>query len=427
MALRHLLMRISPRLDRSWVFGAALIGVLVLAAVFIRWSGPAPPIVLLALGPEGEFRDTVRLPREWADTATRTPDAVARYPIILGARTLGRRAVSPERLSLSVPVRYRLTGPRGGELPVRSEPGSPLITYTLSPELGALEPERLPTMLPAHDTLWLEVVIPAFYCVAVGDSIPEFVPAPPPALGPLSRVRLFYSFEGGDLQDRRTGTLVVGLDTAALARTPPPELPTFPMAIDPGLAQPGLGSLERVGARRSACGEPETGMEILSTVWQTGSGGRFITLDYGGTVRKRLYDLDGDGVIERESWAPDGDEFTATRRARLPIPEFLLPVRPVPFDMARFDGLPADSLARLDPLRRAMEGPGPVPGGRWGPGADSAARALMDAAPEGEAPTAAAPADSLPSLEGLPEPEIRPAGPLGQPVPADTVPPDTSG
>ena len=332
-------------------------------ATFIRWQGPAPPLELVALGPEGEFVDTLRVPVEWGDTATTTPDAVARVPLILGVRNLGREPVTPERLSLSIPLQYRLTDRGGGELAGRLEAGSPLITYVLLPGLRPVEPERLPELLPAHDTLWLEVVIPTFYCVAVGDSIPEFVPAPPPPLQPMSDLRIFYSFEGGDLKERRTGTLAVRVDTALLAVDPPEQPPVFPMRTDPELARPDLGPLRRVGSRRARCGEGEAGMELLSTVWETTGGGRFITLDYGGTVRKHLYDLDGDGVIERESWAPAGDAFTATRRAQLPIPAFLLPpAHTGRYPLARFDSLTADSLRRLDPFRRAMPGPGPVPG-----------------------------------------------------------------
>lgn len=412
MAFRHLLLRYSPRLGARWIVGLVVVAVLAVAATtFIRWTAPASPLDLVALGPDGRFEDTLRVPAEWADTAATTPDGVVRVPLMLGARNLGRSPVRPEWLSLSVPLRYRLTGTRGGELEGRMESGSPLITYRLEPGLGSVEPRRLPAMLPAHDTLWLEVIIPGYYCVAVADSIPEFVPAPPPPVHSMAEVRIFYSFEGGDLGDRRTGTLTVLMDTTLLAVDPPDPAPTFDMANDPVLAQPELDALILVGSRRSQCGEPGSTMELLSTVWETPAGGKFITLDYGGRVRKHLYDLDDDGVIERESWATGRDhEFTATRRTALPIPEFLLPVAPAgPYDMARIDSLPPDSIARLDPFRRAMRGPGPVPGGLAGPGADSVRRA-------GETSGDAATADSLP------EPRVRPVGPIGRPVQLDTIP-----
>jgi hypothetical protein len=227
----------------------------------------------------------------------------------------------------------------------------------------------------------------------------------------MSSVRIFYSFDGQELGERRTGTLNVRMDSSLLAVEPPPEVPSYPMVNDPVLAQPDLGALMRVGSRRSRCGEPGSAMELLSTVWETPEGGRFITLDYGGTVRKHLFDLDNDGVIERESWATGSRQgFTATRRTALPIPEFLLPAHESgAYDLARIDSLPPDSAARLDPFRRAMEGPGPVPGGRYGPGADSARRARFDPTP-----------DTLSSR--APEPQGRAGGPIGRPIQRDTTP-----
>jgi hypothetical protein len=405
MALRHILLRLSPRLDRRWLIGLLVLGAVALGVRYVQWDGPAPPLDLVALGPEGGFGDTLRVPTDWGDTATTTPGAVTRVPLILGVRNRGTRAVQPARLALSLPVRYRLTGSGGQPLDVDIQPGSPLATYLLETDTGPIEPGRLPALLARHDTLWLEVVIPSFYCVAVGDSIPEFVPAPPPPVASLSDVRIFYSFEGGDLSERRTGTLAVRIDSSLLRVEIPATPPTFAMQNDPVAAQPALGSLQLVGSRRTMCGEPEAPMELLSTVWETPDGGRFITLDYGGRVRKRLYDLDGDGVIDRESWDPSGQgAFTATRRARLPIPEFLLPVvGSGRYDMARLDSLSADSLARLDPFREAMPGPGPLP-------------AAADSGPG---------RPRLPPAESLPEPVID-RGLLGQPVTAPP-PPDTGG
>ena len=148
-------------------------------------------------------------------------------------------------------------------------------------------------------------------------------------------------------------------------------------------------------------------MELLSTIWETPSGGRFIALDYGGKVRKHLYDLDRDGVIERESWDPDGDGvYEATRRASLPIPAFLLPETPSHYDMARLDSLPPDSLARLDPFRRAMPGPGRL---TLPDSAAIARRAGIEAAPAEQ-----------PAVDSLPTPVIRRPQPLGRPLRPDT-------
>ena len=415
MALRHLLLRLTPRLDRRWLIALLVIGALAAAASFFRWGPAPPPLELVALGPEGRFQDTLRIPASWGDTATVTPGAVVRAPLILGVRNPGRRPARPESLSLSLPVRYRLTGEAGQELHADAAPGSPLSTYTIRTGLGPVEPGRLPALLSAHDTLWLEVIIPRYYCVAVAESIPEFVPAPPPPVETLRDLRIFYSLAGGDLSERRTGTLAIRLDTSLLQVELPEQPPTFPMEVDRQAANPELGPLQRVGSRRIQCGEPEAPMELLSTVWETPDGARMIALDYGGTVRKRLYDLDGDGVVERESWNPTGEGFVATRRARLPIPELLLPPpSPGRYDMARFDTLPPDSLARLDPFREAMPGPGTLPP----PGDSLAVRPGTRTPGRTDAPGS----EQLP-LDSLPEPTIEPA-PLGRPVPTR---PDTGG
>jgi hypothetical protein len=421
MALRYLIQRFSPELDGRWLIVLLVVGAAVGAASFVRWGGPAPPLDLVAVGPGGSFQDTVDIPPEWADTATHTPGGAVRVPLILAVRNRGLQPVRPGRLTLSLPLRYRLHGRTREDLESRVEPGSPLIRYTLATGLGPVQPGRLPALLPAHDTLWLEVVLPTYHCVALADSLPEFVPATPPPLATLADVRIFYSFDGGDLEERRTGTLSVRLDTTMIDVATVDAPPSFPMRVDPALASPDLGALTLVGNRSSRCGEVEDPMEILSTVWETPGGGRFITLDYGGSVRKHLYDLDADGIVERESWDPDGDgRFDATRQARLPLPEFLLPARPsAAYDLARFDSIPADSLARLDPFRRAMLWPGPVPG------------AAADTAPSRAAPppSGGGPAGvpvQLPAAGAAPERAPTPTPTTTTPEPAPTPPADSA-
>lgn len=410
MAVRHLLQRISPELDRRWVIALIVVAVLIVAGTFIRWGGDAAPLELTALGAQGNFQDTVTVPTSWADTTGREADVVVRIPLVLAVRNPGLRPVRPERLELSLPVRYRIDVP-GEELTPRFDPSSPLVTYTLHPRFDVIEPQRLPVLLPAYDTVWLEVVIPAYYCVAVADSIPDFIAAPPPPLRSMAEVRIFYSFEGGDLRRRLTGVLGIQMDTMLLRRDMPAQPPSFPMETALAVATPELGPLTYGGSRRARCGEPEDAMELLSTIWETPSGGRFIALDYGGKVRKHLYDLDRDGVIERESWDPDGDGvYEATRRASLPIPAFLLPEAPSHYDLARLDSLPPDSLARLDPFRRAMPGPGRL------------TLSDSDSAAAGRRPVART---EGPPVDTLPTPVIRRPQPLGRPL-GTPLPPDTS-
>ena len=189
MAVRHLFQRLSPRLDRRWVLALVVVALLVVAATtFIRWGGTLPPLQLVALGPQGTFEDTVAIPAEWSRPPADDSDVAARVPLVLGVSNPGIRPVRPGRLDLSLPVRYRLDAP-GAELVPRYDPSSPLVTYSLEPGLESIQPQRLPVLLPAYDTLWLEVIIPSYYCVSLADSIPEFVAAPPPPLASLAEVR----------------------------------------------------------------------------------------------------------------------------------------------------------------------------------------------------------------------------------------------
>jgi hypothetical protein len=419
--MRHILLRFTPRFDRRWLVALGVVALIAAAATFVRWGSSIPDLDLLVLGPDGQFRDTLAIPVDWGDTSTVTADGVVRFPLVFGVRNSGYDHVRPERLVLSVPARYRLTDAGGEPLDARPDPASPLVTYTLEPRLEPVPPGAVPALLPAYETLWIEAVIPRYYCVDLGDSIPDFVPAPPPPVQAMSEVRVFYALEGGDLPTRATGTVTLKIDPALLQVTMPEQPAWFPLVVDPALARPDLGPLRLVASRDVRCGEPEAPMELVSTVWEGQDGSRLITLEYGGTVRKHLYDVDGDGVIERESWDPDGrGQLTATRSASLPIPEFLLPpAQGVSYDMARFFELPADSLARLNPLRRAMSGPGAVPLDR--PGAQPVAPGLgaglgvgLDPTRPGGTAAAAAsePADTAPT-----PPAPRRRQPLGRPVP----------
>jgi hypothetical protein len=361
--MRYIVRRFAPRFDRRWVVALVVVVLAVAAATFVRWGSPLPELELLALGPDGQFHDTVDIPADWADEATVTVDAVVRFPLILGVRNTGYRTARPGRLVLSVPARYRVTDAWGEPLPIAVDPASPLVGYLIERRLEPVEAGLLPALLPAHETLWLEAVVPRYYCVELAEAIPEFVPAPPPPLAAMSEIRMFYTFDGGELDDRHTGILTLRVDTTLLAVSMPEQPPTFPMQTDPQQAWPLAGPLQYVGSREVRCGEPEAPMEMLSAVWETEDGARVITLTYDGEVRKYLFDLNADGIIDRESWDPEGrGRFTATRRARLPIPDFLLPeTSSIRYDMSRFADIPPDSLARLDPLRGAMAGPGPMP------------------------------------------------------------------
>ena len=68
--------------------------------------------------------------------------------------------------------------------------GSPLARYVFTISPGAIAPKGLPRVLSALDTLWLEPIVPSYYCTALSDSVPEFVPAPALDANELAHVRI---------------------------------------------------------------------------------------------------------------------------------------------------------------------------------------------------------------------------------------------
>jgi hypothetical protein len=432
--------------------------------LLLPWRNRAPRLELLALGPDGRFEQAITVPAAWADTERAAPGVAARVPLVLAVRNTGRGAARPERLELSAPVRVHLSLSDGRVLPGRTVAGSPLIRYELTGAFPLIEPGRMPRLLPGADTLWLELVVPSFYCMTLSDSVPEFVPAPRPDPAAVSRAQIFYSFEGEELKERQTGLLTIQLDPALVAAEVPEPPPSFPVEMrEPSVPLPSFGWLRYEGSRRGFCGEPEEPIELLTTVWSTPSGGRFFVLDYGGAPRKYLFDLDRDSIIELEIWDPDADgRFEARRAARLAIPPFLLPrPREVPtYDVLALAALPDTTLARYDRFRGAMRyGPREAPSdtatrrsrfrplalGRdrdeddddapryaimWGPGYAPAEAARPGAAPRVTRGAGAAPPAPDPSPGRAPpgrEPAVAPrdAPPRDAPAAADT-PPETA-
>ncbi len=349
--MQHLVIRTGSRIRRRLgliVAVAALVVAIVLLLQPRSWFD-RPELQLVALDANGLFQDSVSLPREWADTTYKGAyGATARVPLVLAVRNVGDAPGGARALHLSIPSRYRLELGNGRELPHQLSAGNPLIRYTINGPFPAVEPGRLPTVLPV-DTVWLEPVVPQLYCISVGDSIPEFVPAAVPDPRLLSQVEVFYSFEA-PTRGRQAGLLDVRLDPSLLERpatAPPPSFPT--LIKEPAWPLPAMGALRRVGTNDARCGPPDSPMEVQSTTWQTEGGGRLIVLAYGGKPRKYLFDLNRDSVVDLEMWDASGrGRFDAEREARYPIPSFLLPPSgPPPFNPAIFAGIPADSLTRL--------------------------------------------------------------------------------
>ncbi|HEX7118433.1 MAG TPA: hypothetical protein VF212_06575 [Longimicrobiales bacterium] len=350
--MKHAFGRAGARYRLRWLH----VGIAGAAAAVLYWllpfGGEAALLRLVTAAPDGRFAEAIVVPQEWADTSGLLAGAVVRVPLVLAVVNLGGEAAAPERLELSVPTRFHLVRNDGKPLFGRLVAGSPLVRYAVPAALPRVAATGEAMPLAALDTLWLEPVIPSFYCVSMADSVPDFVPAPPAPVEAIARVQIFYSFEGGDLDQRQTGLLTVQLDPELLEREAPDPPPVFPTAYrEPAMPRPVLGPLRYGGSRRSFCGEPELPLELLSTLWLTPPGGRFFVIDHGGVPRKYMFDLNRDSIIELEMWDPDGDgDFEAQREARLPIPAFLIPPpEPEQPDLAvLLGGIPRDSLAAYD-------------------------------------------------------------------------------
>jgi|GEM_PF-532084 len=353
--------RIRLGLRRRWLFflfgGAAA----VWAVLYLYpGGGRRADLELLVLGGDGKFSESISIPRHWAVTEGLDGGAVVRVPLILAVRNVGRKTSPPARLELTLPTRYRIVKSNGQPLPAAYVPGTPMARYELKVPAIKGASGTVAGYLPVLDTVWLEPIIPPYYCIALSDSVPDFVPAPPAPVEAIAQVRIFYSFASEELEQRQTGLLAIQLDPTLLKQEVQPPPPVFPTSYSrPRAPFPPLSALNYVGSRRARCGDPQDPMEILSTLWETPEGGRLFVLDYGGAPRKYLFDLDRDSIIELEMWDATGSGyFDARRQARLPIPSFLMPpvARPAYTPPVLDDKSPEELLA-LDRYSRALSSP----------------------------------------------------------------------
>jgi hypothetical protein len=310
---------------------ALLVGVLIIGGAF--WMGPLRPLPaelqLLALS-NAEFSDTLDAVTMPPDSISALAGAVARAPLVLGVRNAGARSARPLVLKLSVPGRFRLTGRAGEPLPVRTTSGTPLVQYTFELDAPELPGRGEPMLLADLDTLWLEPVLAEYDCMLMGDSVPDFMPAPQYPPETLATVPIFYSFDtaDGDALVRQSGLLTVRLDPSVLQR-PSAAMPArgLPQLHPDEAPRPDLGPLTQAGIRTATCGDPESLVELRTVVWEGTGGARMYEVQVGGTARKLLYDLNRDDRVELELWDPRGDGiFRSSREASYEIPSFLRPL-----------------------------------------------------------------------------------------------------
>jgi hypothetical protein len=389
----HFVQRFGIQIGRGWVAFFLVVLVAVLAAYWIGPLRPLPPAIEL-LAVDGEYAvEQLSVAGEYDEAG-----GLLRFPVPLAVRNVGAREGEPNRLTLSVPARYRVVTPRG-RLSGEMTPGVPLRRYLIELPASTLQPGAPPQQLAGLESIWLEPDLPRYYCNTHGNDIPEFIPAPLYDAGSISEVRIFYSIATRGTRERSTGLLTVNVDPSQLQVTPAQMPPTFPTEFeDPEIQKPDLGRLRFVGARTAWCGDPEQPMELYTGVWQAAGGARHYAIHVHGTPRKLLWDLNGDGTIDLEAWDVDADgRFEARRQARYPVPEFLEPLPPRDPEMLEPDNTPRDSawLALFDnrdagPFRFA---------GVPGPGQLAAADTLPgDTTYVGAAPTGVA-------LEPLPPPD----------------------
>jgi hypothetical protein len=433
---------------------ALILGAVIVAAAL--WLGPLRPLPaelrLLALSESGEFAEHIQAAVRRPDTLAAAADAVARAPLILALQNVGARPATPSVLRVSVPGRFRLTGPDGEPLPTRSMAGTPLTQYEFDLEFPTLQPNDMPVILPGMDTLWIEAVLPQFHCDLIADAVPEFIPAPRYDPATLSTVRLFYALDGVG-RERQSGLLTLDFDPAMLTRDPAGQPMRSRVSMHPDAApRPDLGPLTQIGSRSASCGDPGLALDLHTVLWEGQTGGWMYEVHVRDEPRKLVYDLNRDGRVDLEIWDTEGDGgFRASREVNYPVPSFLRPLPqrlalpPEEIDpmwLARFQAVQqgpyrfADRPPQLATTEQPAAPPPAAPPTAPPPGiampVDSAWLARFNDAAAGPyrfaaAPPAvpAAPVETPPAAPGEP-PVAQPAPPpVAADTPAPTPPPAT--
>jgi hypothetical protein len=339
----HRVQRLGLNLGRGWTLLLLVIGLLLAAAFWIGPLRPWPAELELVMMHGDDVVDV------YEARGLLGPQRTVRFGVPLTVRNVGAQPARPQAVMLSVPARFHLSTTRGrlrGEVAA----GVPLRRYVVNVPDQRIDPDGAPVVLPGLDTIWIEPDLPAQTCV-LRDGVPEFMPASQHDASSLADVRIFYSIVTGRASERHSGLLEVRVDPR-LIRTqpaPPPQL-SRTVFLAPGAELPALGRMRTLGARTAHCGDPEQPVELYTVTSETQTG-RFYVIYIDGTARKHLYDLNGDGFVDLETWDGDGDgRFEARRDVRYAVPEFvqqrpprdprmLLPdtARPSPEFLALFD------------------------------------------------------------------------------------------
>ncbi len=392
---------------RAGLLVLALLALVGGAYVLIPMAVPDEvDLQLVVRGDDGTYSDRVRAgvdPVRLADAE----DGDIRVPLVLALHNTGEVPGAPEMIRLHVPPHVELVASEGVNLLRGRSVSEPLIRYVLEGPFGQVAPGEEPSPVLSSDTLWLRPILRRWECAVITDSVPELVPARDRDPEDLAAVPIYYSLEGGILSGSRSGTLRVRLDPAILDLPTPDSPPNFPVELrTSGFQVHDSIPLNSAGAHDVWCGPLERPIELHVEAWQTPSGGLVLRLSYGGTPRKYLLDVDGDDVVERELWDPDGDgRYEASREASFPLPRFLIPPAAEEPDTVPADTVPADT-APSGATGQPAEGGGATDDGEAEP----------DPPPEDTMPPAPEPEDTA---DPEPEDTVTPA-----PEPEDTILPD---
>jgi hypothetical protein len=306
--------------------------VLIVVAALVFWFGPFRPsaaaLELLALDSRGRFTTVADMTGTEPDTAPQLGTGVPRLPLVLALHNTGNRPGRIRFLDLYIPAFLLLYDAKGQPIAREREGGNPLAHYRFELPRDPIEAGGLPVVLPGHERLWLESAISPYVCVITDDGVPDFRAAPryDPVL--LSQIEIFYSLSERTRSARSTGLLTLRIDPRLMRADSMPQPPIYPTLIRGDTAALDTSQLRRLGTREASCGEVDVPLTIQSISYATPMGGRVFAITHEGKRRKYLFDTDGDSVIDAEVWDPDLDGmFDAARRARFPIPTFLLPFR----------------------------------------------------------------------------------------------------
>jgi hypothetical protein len=330
--------RFGIDIGRGWVILFIIAGTLLLAAY---WIGPLRPLPaqLELLAIDGDVAVA-----HFAPAPGRTADGGLVFAVPLAARNIGSRASRPTSVVLHLPAQFRLATTRGS-LTAEVAAGVPLRRYVIALPEADLAPDSVTGVLTGLDTIFLHPDLPRYYCTTQSSLIPEFSAAPDFDPQTLSDVHIFYSFDDPSGPERQTGLLTVQFDPELLDVEPAATPPSFRTIIqEPDAQAPDVGQLTFAGARTAHCGDPEQPLELYTVLWETENGGRLLVVYTDNVGRKRLYDLNGDGIIELETWDGDADgRFEARREARYAIPSFLMPIPPSDPSLTQPDYVPPDA------------------------------------------------------------------------------------